>query len=84
MAYMPQDKTREARMDQSSSHKPVRLENLSEKRTPTTAVTNTATGVRTWISHGSPRTRVPDDISWSVPTLAAGQQSAEKMMLESL
>lgn len=77
MAYMAQAKTIEARINQSSSQNPVRLESRREKRTPTTAVTNTATGVRTWISHGSPRMCEPDDILWSVPTLVAGCQFLE-------
>lgn len=77
IVYIPQEKISEARINQSSSQMPVRLENRRKKRTPTTAVTNMATGVRTWISHGSPRTRGPDDILWSVPTLVAGRQSEE-------
>ena len=77
IVYMPQANTSEARMNQSSSQKPARLEILREKRTPTTAVTNRATGVRTWISHGSPRTSEPDGISWSVPTLVVGRWSVE-------
>lgn len=78
--YKPQTKTNEASMNQSSYQRPARLENLRKRRMPTTAVTSMATGVRTWISHGSPRTCEPDDISWFVPTVMVGRQSAEMMM----
>lgn len=80
--YMPQENTREARMNQSSSQKPVRLESRRAKRTPTTAVTNTATGVRTCISHGSPRTCEPEDMLRSVSTLVVSRQSGELKVLE--
>lgn len=77
IVYIPQEKANEARINQSSSQKPARLEYRREKRTPTTTVTSMATGVRTWISHGSPRTRGLDGILWSVPTLVNARQSVE-------
>lgn len=78
--YKPHTKTNEAMMNQSSNQRPARLENLRKRRMPTTAVTSMATGVRTWISHGSPRTCEPDDISWSVLPVVVGRQSAQMMM----
>lgn len=72
MAYMPQASTSEARISQSSSHRPACREMRSEIRTPTTAVTRMATGVRAWIIHSSPRTGVSDSILTrlgSVPTV---------------